>query len=91
MQRRQKGRGRIGREKPEGDMNAGFPNFRGYGLEPVHEARLTALLAERCRIEGVSMGTVEASDVATSLLAAYLRAFRQGPPRHQMQPELLCA
>ncbi len=72
-------------------MNAGFPNFRGYGLEPVHETRLTALLAERCRIEGVAMGTVEASDVATSLLAAYLRAFRHGPPRQQIQPELLCA
>lgn len=91
MQARQKGPGRIGTDNPEREMNAGFPNFRGYGLDPVHEARLTALLADRCLNEGVAMGTVEAAEVATSLLAAYLRAFRQGPPRHQVHAELLCA
>lgn len=72
-------------------MDAGFPTFRGYGLDPAHEARLTALLAERCRYQGVAMGTMEAADVATGLFAAYLRAFRQGPQMPAETPELLCA
>lgn len=61
-------------------MSAGFPTFRGYGLKPLHETRLSELLAERCQEANVTMGSLEASELAAELYAAYLRAFRADQP-----------
>ncbi len=56
-------------------MTTGFPTFRGYGIDPGHEERLTELLLECCAARGVSAASLEATDIAGRIYGAYRRAF----------------
>ncbi|MFZ1679801.1 MAG: hypothetical protein WAT70_02175 [Rhizobiaceae bacterium] len=60
-------------------MQTGFPTFRGYGINPRHEERLTELLLECCAARGVSAASLEATDIAGRIYGAYRRAFDTRP------------